>query len=186
MPKKETKILLIIALVLNAIFIITFIIISSITKNLITKSIDTENQIIMEIKKQDTRNIMKKDLILAETLRDNLNTYVVPNAGTIDYIKKIDMLAANAAIKYNIKTVTNETQQKTDLINAEELKINMEVMGEWKNIQFFLQLLENYPLKIDIEKASFNKFSDNIVKGYNISQWSGNLEFAVLKFKDTK
>ena len=62
----------------------------------------------------------------------------------------------------------------------------MNVIGEWKNVQFFLKELENYPLKITINSVSFNKYSDKVVNDKKISQWTGNFEFTVAKIKDTK
>ena len=113
-----------------------------------------------------------------------MKEYIIPSGGTVDFIKLLEQLVSNSNIKSDIKNVTTENDNKDNLVGAELIRINMDVLGEWKNVQFFITLLENYPLKIEIKSISLNKFSDNVVKGRSVSQWAGNFEFTVLKYKD--
>ena len=92
----------------------------------------------------------------------------------------------NSELKSDISAVSNEAYNKGNLIGVELLRVKMNVIGEWKNVQFFLKELENYPLKITINSVSFNKYSDKVVNDKKISQWTGNFEFTVAKIKDTK
>ena len=92
-------------------------------------------------------------------------------------------MVSNSGLKSNIKTVVNQAYDKGNSVGTENLKINMDVIGEWKNIQFFLSLLENYPLKIDIQKVSFNKLSDSFISSKKMVSWVGGFEFTVVKFK---
>ena len=116
--------------------------------------------------------------------QQELTGYLIPSGGTVDFIKTLEQLVSNSGIKSDIKTVTTENNDKTNAIGAELLRINMDVLGEWKNVQFFITLLENYPLKIEIKNISLNKFSDYTVKGKSTPQWAGNFEFTVVKYKD--
>jgi len=184
MPKKETKTLLIIMGIADLFIIGLFIFIYNYTNNLINESINTESNIKTELQKQDARIMMKNDLISSETYQDKLKEYIIPSGGTVDFIKLLEQLVSNSNIKSDIKNVTTENDNKDNLVGAELIRINMDVLGEWKNVQFFITLLENYPLKIEIKSISLNKFSDNVVKGRSVSQWAGNFEFTVLKYKD--
>ncbi len=62
----------------------------------------------------------------------------------------------------------------------------MNVIGQWKDVQFFLALLENYPLKITVKSVSLSTFGTYEVKGKNVPEWSGDFEFTALKLKDTQ
>jgi Tfp pilus assembly protein PilO len=186
MPKKETKILIIIILLIDIASIGAFVFLFSFTKNLIIESVNRENEIKTELKREDTMVLMKNDLELGKMYQEKLMNYMVPSGGTVDFIKTLEQIVSNSGIKSNITNVNNETYNKGDSIGAELIKINMSVTGEWKNIQFFLTSLENYPLKIDINKLSLSKFSNYVINGKNTPEWSGSFEFTVVKIKDTK
>jgi hypothetical protein len=186
MPKKETKTQVITLLLIDLISIGAFVFLFSTTNNLINESITTANDIKTELKIEDTRALMKEDLEQGQIYQEKLLNYLIPKGGTVDFIKTLEQLVLNSGIKSDIKTVSSESYDKGNSIGEELIRINMDVIGEWKNIRFFLTTLENYPLKIDIIKISFNKFSDYIIKGKTIPQWSGNFEFTVVKIKDTK
>ncbi len=151
---------------------------------MIKESINDESAIKLELQKQDARILMKSDLSQSDMYQKELTDYFVPSGGTVDFIKTIEKIVSNSNIKSDIKTVTSESNDKTNVVGAELLKINMDVIGEWKNIQFFINLLEIYPLKIEIKSVSLNKFSDSMIKGKSVPQWAGNFEFTVLKLKD--
>lgn len=186
MPKKETKKIVIILLLIDIIFIGVFVFLFYFTKSLITESISKENSIRTELKSEDGRILMKDDLASGKVFREKLMDYVIPSGGAVDFIETLERLVLSSGLKSDVKIVTNEAYDKGNLVGAELLRINMDVIGEWKNIQFFLDSLEGYPLEIDIKKMSLNKVSDLIIKNKTIPQWSGNFEFTVVKIKDIK
>ncbi|MFH0755291.1 MAG: hypothetical protein V1910_01315 [bacterium] len=183
MPKKETKILLISFLLIDIISISIFIFLFSFTKNLIADSVNKEDEIKIELKKEDAKVLMKNDFILGKMYKEKLINYMIPSGGVIDFIKILEQLVLKSEIKSDIKMLGNGIYDKGNSIGAEFVKINMNVIGEWKNIQFFLMSLENYPLKIDINKISLNKISTSVKKGKTITEWSGNFEFTIVKIK---
>jgi len=183
MPKKETKILTFVLLLIDILMIGIFIFLFSLTKNLITESVNKENEIKTELKKEDTKVVMKNDLVLGEMYQEKLMDYIIPSDGTVGFIKILEVIVANSGLKSDIKSVSNESYGGSDLIGAEYVRISMDVIGEWKNIQFFLKSLENYPLKIEINKIILNKFSDYVIKGRKVPQWAGSFEFTVVKIK---
>lgn len=186
MPKKETKLFLIITLFIDALFVGTFLSLYNFTKGQVVDSVNKENSIKTELKKDELRSLMKEDLNLSKFYQTALADYVLPKGGTVDFIKTIEQIVLNSELKSDIKSVSNEAYDKGTAIGAELIRVNMNVIGKWENVQFFLKSLENYPLKITINKMSLNKFSDYFVKGKKIPQWAGALEFTVLKMKDTK
>jgi Tfp pilus assembly protein PilO len=186
MPKKETKASLITLLLIDIISVGAFIFLFSYTTSMIESSINIENDLKTELKKDDTRALMKNDLAQGKIFQDKLQQYMIPAGGTVDFIKTIEQLVLSSALKSDIKTVANISYDKGNAIGAELLSVNMDVIGEWKNIQLFLKMLENYPLKIEIKKLSFSKVSDYTINGKKIPQWSGSFEFTVVKIKDTK
>jgi hypothetical protein len=186
MPKKQTKILVYSLILINMISIGFFALLLYFTENLVQKSISTENIIKTELKVEDMRSFMKDDFTLGKIYQEKLMNYIVPSSGTVDLIKIIEKLVLNNDLKSDIKNVSNKPYDIGSSINVEYVSIDMDVTGEWKNIHFFIKSLENYPLKIDINKLSINKFSDYVANGKKVPIWAGNIEFTVLKIKDNK
>ena len=185
MPRKKTKILVATLLLADIIFIVFFVFFFCYTKSLIANSVNEEDQIKTELKMEDTRAMMKGDLDSAKMYQEKLTDYMIPAGGTVDFIKTLEQSVLNSGLKSDIKNVSSETYDKGDSVGMESLKVDVDVIGEWKNIQFFLNSIENYPLKIDIKSVSLSKFSDYIKNNKKNPQWSESLEFTVAKIKDT-
>lgn len=186
MPKKRTKIILIVLFLANILIVATFTFIYISTKNLIEESVNKEDQIKTELKKENAAVIMKEDLVLAKIYQEKLNNFVINSNETVVFIELLENMIINSNLKSDIRNVSTEVYKKSGVSNMELLRVNVDVVGEWKNIQYFLNYLENYPLQINIEKVSLNRYTDYESKNKNVSQWSGSLEFTVVKNKDTK
>ena len=186
MPQKETKILVFTLLLINILSIGFFVLLLYFTDNLVKESINTEGIIKVELKKEDIKSFMKDDLAQGKIYQEKLANYIIQSEGTVDFIKILEQLVLNSGLKSDIKNVSNKPFSVGSTVGVEHLSVSVDVTGEWKNIQFFIKSLENYPLKIDITKLSLSKFSDYVVKGKNIPIWSGDIEFTVVKIKDTK
>ena len=186
MPKKETKTLAILFLIIDIISIGAFVFLFTYTKNLITKAVNNEDEIKTELKKDNALVLMKDALVAGKLYQDKMLGYIVPSGGTVDFIKTVELLVSNSGLKSDIKTVVSGPYDKGNIVGAELLRVSMDVVGEWKNIQFLITSLENYPLKINITKVSLNKFSDYIVNGKKVPEWAGSFEFTVVKMKDVK
>lgn len=186
MPKKKTKNLVIILIILNIFSISFFLFLFNHTNDLITESVLIENELKNEIKRDDARVFMKEDLLRAKSYEEKISGYVISKEGTVDFIKTLEQLVSSSSLKSNIKNVSNENYEKGNAIGAELMKVNVDVIGEWKNIIYFLKLLENYPLKIDIKTISLNMFSSYTVGGKIVPQWVGSFEFSIVKMKDNQ
>lgn len=186
MPKKKTKILLLILIIIDLISISAFIFIFIFTKNLIAESVSKEDQIKMELKKESAAVLMKDDLAQGKNYQAQMMNYVVASDGTVAFIELLEKIVNNNNLKLNIRNVTTEPYKKSNNSTVELLRISIDVTGEWKNVYYFLSTLENYPLQIDINKLSINKFDDTSIKGKKVPQWSGSFDFTVVKIKEVK
>lgn len=186
MPKNKTKTLIITVFILDIISFGAFLFLFNHTKSKIVDIVNKEDEIKTQLKIDNVRVLMKDDLSLGKQYQTELKDYILPSNSIVDFIKTVEGLVASSGLKSDIKTVVSEPYDKGNSIGAEYLRVNVDVIGEWKNIQLFLNYLENYPLKINIRRMSLNKISDSFIKGRNVSEWSGSFEFTVVKMKDTK
>lgn len=181
MPRKETKILVTILIVLDLMAVIFFIILFSFTQNQISDTVLKTEEIKAAIKERETLYLMKNDITYGKDYENNLSQYIIGKNDIAGLIKIIEGLATSSNLKFEINSIGNEPSTKLSPIGAELVKMNITASGEWKNLQFFLNLLENYPLKISITNLSLARSGLNVRKA---PLWSGTFEFTVVKLKD--
>jgi hypothetical protein len=186
MPNNKTKIILITFIFLDLILAIVFSGLYFYMKKQTIDSINKKDQIKSEIKKQEARDIMKSDLNDAKIYGDKIKEFMVSEGDIVGFIKILENMVSTTGLKSEVKSVSAESNDNLNLINGEYIRVKLDVTGEWNNIQSFLKLLENYPLKIDIDKLSISKFSDYEPKTKIMPQWLGSFEFTVVKIKDNK
>ncbi|MCX6717150.1 MAG: hypothetical protein NTU76_00550 [Candidatus Taylorbacteria bacterium] len=126
---------------------------------------------------------MDKELLNNKNYTDKLSEYIISSNGVIDFIDILEKKISSNNLKSDVKSLVYEAGS---IPNLELARIKIDVTGEWKNVVFFLKLLENYPLKISIENVSFKKFSEYKIGSKDVPQWVGSLEFTVLKYKETE
>ncbi len=182
MPQKKTKILLASLLITDLILAVIFFMMFSYTRSQISKTIEETNQIKIEIKKEESRSLMRKDIEDANNYKDIFNAYLIHEDDVVSFIKILESMVATSSLKSEVNSVTYQPSSTLTPIGGQLLRVNTTVTGEWKNIQFFLQLLENYPLQISIQKVSFDKSSSEI-NGKKVPQWSANFDFTVIILK---
>lgn len=180
MPRKETKVLIAILSLANLVVLILWMGIFSFTKSQVADTVLKENQIKAEIVNQETAFLMKNDVKYGKDYENNLNSYVVASDGTSDLIKNMEDLAATSSLSSNISSIDYVESGSLSSLGMELVEIDMNTTGTWKNTNLFLNLLENYPLKIDIKNTSLALVSGPASK---VPQWSGDFEFTVVKFK---
>ena len=93
-------------------------------------------------------------------------------------------MVASSSLKSQVDSISYDQSSDLSAVSAEFLDVKISVEGTWSNIHFFLKLLENYPLKIDIKSVSLKQFTTYTVGGKQVPQWSGDIDFTVVKFKD--
>lgn len=176
MPKKKTKILAVSLFILDIVLISIFFSVYSYMNNQVRETTDKEDTITNLIKQQESVSLMKKDLGNGGNYQDQLYGYVLKKESVVSFIKTLEELAATSSLSSQINSVTFETGSMVSSINAELARFKMNVSGEWKNVIYFLKLLENYPLKIRIDGLSTTKTASG--------KWSADFNFTVVKFKD--
>ena len=186
MPKEKTKKILITFLIIDIIMIVIFSGLYMYMKKQVINSNDKENQIKNEIKKQESRSLMQDDLNDSKLYSNKIKDFIIGGEDTVGFIKIMENMVSSSNLKFEVKSVSAVSNTDLDNINSEYLKVILNVTGGWNNIQYFLKLLENYPLKIDIDKISLTKFTDYEVKGDVLPQWLGDFEFTVIKLKSVE
>lgn len=184
MPSKKTKKILfiwtIVTIAIASVFAFMLWTILASDKVYISKSLEIKE----EIKKADSFLFIKKDV---ETNKDSINKiydYIIKPEEVVNFMQKIEDLAKNNSLKSEVKSVSFEAIADTTLSNLESMKIQVSVSGDWKNVAYFLELLENYPASLNIKKVSLNNNAHVLVKNKKVSQWTGVFDFSVIKIKD--
>jgi Tfp pilus assembly protein PilO len=180
MPRKETKILVTTLLFSVIGAFVIFVVLYGFTEGQITDTVKKENQAKDQIVRNDTLLLMKNDIKFGEDNEQALFSYVVPQDGIASLLSNIEGLTASSSLTYTIASLDYESDDTIAPFGLEYAHIDIQVNGSWKNIHHFLDLLEAYPLKINIRNISLDKTAPSGTAG---SGWSGDIEFTVLKFK---
>ena len=180
MPTKKTKIIFFTALFLVILASLCFVLMYMSMNSLIDISAIKEDQIKSKIQTVDSKSLMKKDLETNSLKISELSDFMIGSEDTVDFIKNLETITAKNNLKINIKNAVSGPSSNDKLVL---LNITLEVTGEWKDVEFFLELLENYPLKISINNTSISKSSDSKVNGKIVPQWIGSFDFSVVKLK---
>ncbi len=184
MIKTKTKASLISLIILDIIIVAIFAILYSFTANQISDTVNKIDQIKTEIKKEETLALMKKDVEDSKNYENKFYGYFIGANNVADFLKTLDDLVSSSSLKSNIQSIAYESSDGTGAINTEFVRVKISVLGRWGNVQYFLKLLENYPLKIDVKNISLNKTSDAVVSGRKVSIWSADVDFTALKLKN--
>ena len=153
-------------------------------KGKISETVSKEDEIKTEIEKGESLSFMQKSVEENQVNEDKVTGYFIPSNGTASFIKVLENIVASSSLKSQVNSINYEPSSDLSAINAEFLDVKISVAGTWSNLNFFLKLLENYPLKINIRSASLKQFTTYTVGGKQIPQWSGDIDFTVVKFKD--
>jgi len=181
MPTKKSKIIFYALLIVDIFVAACFVLVLNSMNNLIANTILNEDQIIIESQKTAAEVSMKKDVDNTSSDRDKLSDYFIKSDGPVDFIKSIETLSSKNNLKDEIKSISySDFPNNPDM---QFLNLSISVTGEWSNVELFLEFLENYPIKININKVSFSKFADYQIKGKQVPQWLGSFDISVAKFK---
>ncbi len=176
MPRKETKILVTTLLFSSIGALIIFIALYTFTQSQVTDTVKKENQAKDQIVRNDTLLLMKNDIKFGEENEQALFSYIVPADGIASLLATVEGFTASSSLTYDIAALDYESSDAISPFGLEYAHIDIHVNGSWKNIHHFLDLLEAYPLKINLRNISLDKTASSGV-------WSGDIEFTVVKFK---
>jgi Tfp pilus assembly protein PilO len=183
MIKKHTKILFIIFLVADIVAGIVFIMLYIDMNNQVAETVQNTDEIKTEITKEETLSLMKTDIMTAKTDTNTLDGFLLQKDDEVNFIKILESLAASSSLKLQVNSVVDEPSNQLSTINAEFMHVNINVTGSWSHIQFFLALLETYPLKISLDKIVLTQFADTTVGGKQVPEWLGVFDFKVIRLQ---
>ncbi len=184
MPEKKTKALATFTLILALFSLSVYFSMFFFMKNRISETMQKQNEIKTAIEKKESLSLTQKSIEDNQVNEDKISGYIVKSNSVADFIKIMESIVASSGLKSQVGSISYESSNNLSAFNAELLDVKITALGPWSNIHFFLQLLENYPLKIDIRSVSLKKFTDYVVKGKDVPQWSADIDFTVVKFKD--
>jgi len=184
MPQNKTKTLLIISLIINIILFSGFFFIHKYVQNKVVETANKEQEVKNEIAKKDALSEMSEDIAQGQKYQEELLKYLIEQNGIVDFFKALEELASTTDVKTEVRSVEKEASSEDfDRMGLEKVKINIQMNGSWNNIQLYLKLFENYPLKLDIKSVSMKKFSSYEINKKMVPQWDAGVSFTVMKVK---
>lgn len=186
MPIKKTKARLIFWIIVDMVVIlVSFVLLWEVDlsiKDFSDKTIKIKN----EINKEESSFFLRRDFESNIEKINIVDKYIVEHEDLANLIDLFEKAALNNNLKIEVKSVSFVPIDISELKDIELVKMNINVVGEWKNTEYFLEFLENYPLKLDINNALFDRISDEKAKDKIFPQWLASFEFTVVKFKEAK
>jgi hypothetical protein len=186
MPLKKTRKILII---ISCIGLVVLLVYLFILWNIKSNSDQFSSKAMILKSELDTQNAflsMKKDWEENDVEAGDLNNYIIPVDGVADFMKSLDKITSANNLKSEVNSISFVPVSGGNYQDIELLDVKIDTIGEWKNVRYFLDILENYPLAIDIRNFNISRFSTYQVKGVTTNQWLGSFEFTILKLKDNK
>ncbi len=103
-----------------------------------------------------------KHLILdTKKERSELNSYLVDSNELVGFIEKLESVGKHSGVSVKLSSV--EEKKEDGLIT-----INLSADGKWKEVAYFLKLIEALPKKINIERVVFTKLKKKVL-------WHGDM-----------
>ncbi|MBU6370633.1 MAG: hypothetical protein KGH93_00635 [Patescibacteria group bacterium] len=182
LPTKRTIAGFVIMLALAALAAGAFIALRGMFLGKVSSVVSRKAEIALVIGKTRALSAMQTSLADSASNAAALAAYIVPQNGIVDFITTLDSIIATSGVKADVGSIGVTAGGAP--AGMELVDVKASATGAWNNIEYFLTLLETYPLKIDIRSASMRQFSSYTVRGRQVPQWSLDVEFTVLKLKD--
>jgi len=122
--------------------------------------------------------------VVKDTLPDvsQLSNYFVRKDGVVDLIERVESLGKGGGLEIVTKSVGIETKEEG---GTEVVKLRLLTDGSWEQTLHFLTLLEELPVRKDIEMVTMTRASDMATpaqKKANLT-WNGIFELAIIMIK---
>lgn len=114
---------------------------------------------------------VEEDLGLVQNSSKVLKELYVDSNNVVDFISYIEDLARKASTTIEIKTITTgEVKIDEEVFNdLQNLSISIELSGSWKNVNKYIEIVENLPYHINIEELRLEKKSKDSDSIYGVS-----------------
>jgi len=181
---KKTRIIIAVLIILNVVLITVYGAFSNRinenNKKIENLAKDLDQQILKEQQYQSFKNILAQ----TEDQRDSLDSFFVLSEETVSFIQEIENLAAISSLETEITSVGSSDyinlDGETKSEKIEYLNLTINTFGNWQSNFYFLNLLENMPYKVSVNRLSLESKKDG--SGQTLL-WEGIFSIKVLKLK---
>lgn len=180
MPKKKVTTIFIIATLsaLASVFVATFLYYLIISKQ--SEFLIIENSISALKLEQDASVSMKHLLTDTAEQRKKIDSYFIGSDGIVTFIESIERLSRETSVDSSVNSVGVE--QGASAEEVEYVTVNVSAEGSFRNLFWFLSLLEKMPLKIEITKVYFEQ-RESVDPKKKGTTWRLAFVVKALKFK---
>ncbi len=138
-------------------------------------------EIAVQIEQLKKQNNQMHNLIAmvrdTEEGRERISSFFVDSDRIIEFLETIESLGDNAGVEINVRSIN---ENNTDTEDVKELELNVDFVGSWAEVHHFLILLESIPVKMVVERLTFNELSEN---EEGEETWRGNVFFKTLQLE---
>lgn len=130
--------------------------------------------------KAESGNLFLKRLFdITKNERKELDAYFIAKDDTVSFIELVENLSSVAGVKISVNNVSVE--QSAPKEQFEYITLNASASGGFSKLYWFLSLLENVPIKLDIVKFVFEESPDSEKDN---KEWKMDIAVKALKFKN--
>lgn len=130
----------------------------------------------LETKEAEESQLASLTSLMTETKADRtlLESYVLTEAGVIDFLSSIEGLARRNGLSIETKSV--DVAEGGEAAGFETLRVDLDLTGSLPAISRMIVLLENVPQHLLIDNLSLTRISDN-------GEWQASVVLFVTKYK---
>ncbi len=146
-----------------------------------------------DIRKDETLRTIKNSLSENKDFISHLDSYFVAKDGIVNFIEMLEDKGRESGVLLSIGSVSVEQDPKVKEDIKEILRLKVDASGSWKDVTYFLSVLENLPYVTEVNNVSFTRngggsgllFDEEKNPDENNTSlgWKAYFEFTVLKLK---
>lgn len=106
--------------------------------------------------------------------RSELDSYFISKDGVVSFLEKIELFGDRAGVVVEVKSVEIEPLNESKVVD--HLVVIVSTEGSWREMFYFLNLIESQPLSILTTRMNLEKEIDG-------RDWRLSMDFNVLKIK---
>ncbi len=146
-----------------------------------------------DVKREESLRLAKISLAKNKESIEKIDSYFIARDGVVSFIEELENLGKETGVILSIGSVSAEVDAKVKDDFKETLRIRLEASGSWKDLFYFLSILESLPYRAQIEQMTLSLLgaSDKIPFGGEAGKrvpgkgevWRGAFELTILKLR---
>ncbi len=160
--KHKTSIILILLVV--AVSILLFFIVSPFVKKVYQKKDSIEESKLVLKKDQDNKERYQKDLEYFKEKSFLSEDLILTENNKIRLIENLEKVAFEQNLKFKIENYDLKSSTKKNKETKDKIFLKLILNGEYEKFMNFLYILQNFRYPIDLEKVAIEKFDNSKVK----------------------